>query len=1141
MHVLVPPCLHVLLSLRPPLSVPRLSSSPGISGAPRFGVHGFRVGATTALLEASFADVEFALPTPAWAQPHGGISDTSSSEDFYETAGVYREVPPEPIFPGLNPLSALRHAVWDLLFRPDGMSLRRLQREFTSRHGPPPHDWLQCIVSFPHFEFFTPKRHAIGDVPVLSCGSVFSDGRDHANALAIACMRPGPLGNPFPVSLAQDVHACVALYARLLDVRDIGQFPDAEICPDYCSSAVDSLREREISRIVELVARGADVSLRCAFSCERRRRSTGAPCHTAVLAGHIRERATERHRAIAAVPFLPLTRSVYGLPLPDGERAAVDRLAARVRRDPSIHVRRALPPSYFTLMEVQPEPSARLAAAVASLAAVRVPAARALSSAQPMAFAGALGPLPIPTFEEPARFAHRNLDPRPDGETLMLPPPVTNVPPVVPIEDAPPADPPCDLVAHSLDEVVPPSDLAAYRKWRRRMDRSVLLAERGDQQACKHARPSDLFIPRSLPPFDNHVMDFTVFPFRPLLPSRWPDRPPSTDLDLRAWRREFRSHRTFTDRQLRGLMCHGNLSVGECSRSTYLAAPHGSAYAHVHEWSKQMEAERDRGWSVAGVPQAEGLITFPQRAAPTSMVERHGKWRLCHDLSWPPGDEPVDSPNSADAFVMVVRFARLCNLAHALMLFVAAGLPTKGSKFDLVKAYKKNGEQRATRWRRSCFGRSGSQSLDRTCFGQTDGPSSFSRSTHFMTFIMRAELAYADACYPSRCPRVAAFLRARIDAAVAAGASDPAAWAVLHFVMAMIDDFGLVSVDDLLFRIDGSAVLTPSGTQRTRSWLHFEVATSIVRRLGHALDPDDPSKFTRPSDFFVLLGAGIDIEQEQLVFDSDGPLSKRARYIIALLDALRQRYLSVARVTSLAFKMLVVCEMHPFGRQRLHAIFRALRHDRTGDIDLLTESEIRSALQYFLDLLQSSARIAVPLTPRLSFPYASVEYLLVSFADASGPPQRDESHAGGYGMWCVRSSTLFYIHGVFSSTELAQFSITTLEALASFWAEVVFSRLCPRLTHLLSFTDNTGAEWAMRREAPHSPALQRIAQQRAQFLRDSTLFARSLRVSSSSNVWADALSRQRVDAVLSEAVAIGLNPVEISLPPSVRDISYLLA
>ena len=63
-----------------------------------------------------------------------------------------------------------------------------------------------------------------------------------------------------------------------------------------------------------------------------------------------------------------------------------------------------------------------------------------------------------------------------------------------------------------------------------------------------------------------------------------------------------------------------------------------------------MGKEVDRGWSVESHPKAMGLTSWPVRCQPTSMVERHGSWRLCHDMSWPlPGAvEGVTSPNAAE-------------------------------------------------------------------------------------------------------------------------------------------------------------------------------------------------------------------------------------------------------------------------------------------------------------------------------------------------------------------------------------------------------------------------------------------------------------------------------------------------------------
>ena len=54
-------------------------------------------------------------------------------------------------------------------------------------------------------------------------------------------------------------------------------------------------------------------------------------------------------------------------------------------------------------------------------------------------------------------------------------------------------------------------------------------------------------------------------------------------------------------------------------------------------------------------------------------------------------------------------------------------------------------------------------------------------------------------------------------------------------------------------------------------------------------------------------------------------------------------------------------------------------------------------------------------------------------------------------------------------------------------------------------------------------------------------FLSTQRVSSASNVWADDLSRQRIDKVLSEATALGLTPHRLYPSASQRDLSWLYA
>jgi hypothetical protein len=293
----------------------------------------------------------------------------------------------------------------------------------------------------------------------------------------------------------------------------------------------------------------------------------------------------------------------------------------------------------------------------------------------------------------------------------------------------------------------------------------------------------------------------------------------------------------------------------------------------------------------------------------------------------------------------------------------------------------------------------------------------------------------------------------------------------------------------------------------------------------------------------LLLGSVVDVEAEELSFDSEGEHCKRTRYIAVLVRVLTLQAVSVAELTSVAFKMLVVCETYPYGRQRLHAIFRVLRQSRVAPVDLAREPAVAASLSFFLRLLRSDERLAVPLAPRHSFPFADSEHLLVSFADASGreAPWVVSTHKPGYGFWAVRRRRLFYAHGVYTDAEVASLSISVLELVASFWGEVLFSRIAPSVTHSLAFTDNSGAEWSLRRETPTARLMQLVAERRSQFLQQRALFARALRVSSAANRWADALSRQAEASVLAEAAALGLEPVLIHVPPDLRDLTWLLS
>ena len=1046
----------------------------------------------------------------------GCLSDSDSSDD-------------EQLASPLAVSRHMRQAAHDLLSRPDGMSLRRLEGCLRASFGPLDSAWADFLASDGPFEVFSPVKRSLPPLLHPETGCIYSDAKRHAGAVHVPCFRSHALANPWPVgdlSLDHVVELCNDL--MVYGGRAIDWHPGVH--PAYAAPDADARREAELDRVALLVAEGASVSLRCSASCEQRRRALpSSPCHVPGVAVALRGRVQS---------------------LLQSRRDAVPPASASGAVASRLHVRRVVPPDWPIADSVvgadRFERAAVLAAAPSGGDAVRSSPLAAVRVGQPFAFAGAAN-VHVEAQETPSAFSHRRMERMPDGECLLLPFPVTNAPPVLPFEDPIPVDPPSGIVAYDVSEVVPRDDLRAYCRWARRADRSIELAGRGHARNARAARPDDLLLTRTMPRFDGVNMDFSSYPFRPLLPSRWPDRPPSTDLRLRHVRREFQAHPDYPDRQLRGSLSHGNPEVGPCSRVSFFAAPHASAYEHGVTWLQQMKQERDYGWGEAGFPRSFGLATWPQRCQPTSMVERLGKWRLCHDLSWPPRENVmgVESPNEADEFTLVLVFLAVGQLCVVAAVYLAAGLPVRVWYFDLSKAYKRTGQQRSTRWRRTCWSEHRSQTLDRVAFGQTDGPSSFTRQSSFQVFVMRRELAYADRCYPSRDDRVLAFVRFRRRMVPAGrgplcGETPPDS---LTYVGAMIDDFGGVTVDDLLFRADGTPVLEPSGAHKTRSWLAFEVCASVALRFGHVLEPDDPGKYWRPREYMLYLGAKIDLGAEELCFDSDGANCKRERYLAHLSELLLGSSVRPTVLTSVAFKMLVVCECYPYGRQWLHPLFRSIRGNRTAPIVFETEPGVLDALVRFRDLLASDVRLAVPLASRQSFPFAESEDVLVSFADASGRNRPGEVADGkpGYGAWSVRARTLYIVHGLWTFEELELLSISVLEFVISYWAAVIFVDVAPGVSHLLEFSDNTGAEWSMRRETPSTIGMQTVAQRRSAFLREHGLFSRVARVASSDNKWADWLSRQGIDRVYSEAAMLGLRVVRLHVPSELRDLAWLLS
>jgi hypothetical protein len=753
----------------------------------------------------------------------------------------------------------------------------------------------------------------------------------------------------------------------------------------------------------------------------------------------------------------------------------------------------------------------------------------------------------------PAAFSHRQYDRRPDAESLRTPPTTPNRP-LTTFEFEPPLDVPM-RTASDVGEILFAKPLARLHRHERRSQRMWRLAALGQYASARAAKPPDLQlnVRRSTRvAFRGVPMDLTSQPFRSLQPSRWPSRPPPGDLRIARIRREFRDHPDFTDRGLRSMLSHGNPSHGaSITNVIHLAGPHMGPLKHFQHWWPLVQKDVEKGWARTSFPAVVGY--WPLTVHPSGVVLQKGSWRRTDDMSWPPPpiDEESSRRNPAGVLAhnamqfevpfMVFVFIAMLTAAAATML--VAGVEVLLHYIDLRSAYKRTGQQLATLNMRLYSTPMGQQVNDTICFGQGDGPSSFSRQSGWMSFVMRRELTYADACHPTRCAAILAWQQMRLGSEGA-----DASWAALFVLIVFIDDFGAASFNDLLWRLDGSPVLLADGSQRRRAFLHHEVKAFVVARFGHDSGVD---KEAWPAPCLVLLGLGIDLVAEVKRLDSE----KRERYAEAIAALVLNGRIGRARLLSLAFKLLVVCEVRPDARQWLHSIFRLLRRvDSAGlpcrifyvSADALDDGSKEAAgdMLHFRELLKSADDITVPLASRSIFPLENDPSVLVKFDDASGRQaehlMQEADGTPGFGGCAVRRGDLFYMHGEWDTEELDALHISVLEAHQLFMSTfTLLDAVDSDVAYCIEFNDNVGAEFSAAREVPHAELMQRVIAQRSRMLRERNVFVLTERVPSATNEWADHLSRGRVSIVLQQAAALGLRCIRLTPSDDVRSTAYL--
>ena len=712
-----------------------------------------------------------------------------------------------------------------------------------------------------------------------------------------------------------------------------------------------------------------------------------------------------------------------------------------------------------------------------------------------------------------------------DAEELELRPlPEANVapataalPPPLPVEGTPP------LVTR-VEQVVPCATQRLVSWWRRSLRRCMRAAARGEQSLARRMRPDDLFLDHaehsvpSTAPWDWDLAPLSRGePAVAMQPSGGGGVEPATSVELRAWLRDSAG---FPDQAIVSEVVNGVSDDSGCRRGTLLCAPHAGALAH-HE---QAEAKLAAGVAAGYTSEFHSLPCWPLRTCPYSIVDesvRAGKpkFRLTTDLSWPhvgtmwAGGAAVDSVNggmdrSAWPANRLVR-VRECAEAAGIMQGSAQQRRTRLWSLDCEAFYRAVGRQRAELWRNGVWGLRGATLDGRCCFGDASAAAKCSRISNYLVFQMRAALAAFDADHPTRDAEWMGWAERRRAAGVGAQ---------LYWLSMYVDDGIGSSADDLVFDMSGQAVLGADGVQRRRADCHFEAARAAVERYGWV---SAPGKEQRPARSVVALGVHVDLPTSSMRLSAD----KCERYGTHVQQVLASPTCGRASYERLIGRLQFAAQCFPYGRQHMHACWRVMRSSfRLSGDAVMVSGAARRELRWWAEHMQRRPVLGVPL--------AAV--MMPQVGDGCAAVYADASTSGGFMAWTVRDGTLLFTEGAWTAEEQRELGIAELELLASTFGLVALAPWLPRC--VVSYTDNTVAQAAMRAAAVRSEGMQRIVAARTRWLVEEGMAEAARRITTTANLWADWGSRGQLGRVLEQAEQLRLKWQRCSVPAAWRDV-----
>lgn len=765
-------------------------------------------------------------------------------------------------------------------------------------------------------------------------------------------------------------------------------------------------------------------------------------------------------------------------------------------------------------------------------------------SAKPHAEAAQASEAMVRASDKVASASLRRLEPELKEVLQIEPLPDVNVMPLT-VAAPSPAErrvPPRPL---TTDELIPKSMQARLHKHRLQVAACVDRAERGGWKWARDHRPVDIIASERealLPAGWGWKWEFNAHHLKwyPILPSRWPERPPDTALNipnLLAWAERVRPR----DAEIVRCMADGYPGP-ELKAVAVVGSLHVGALKEMANFEKCVLKDR-----IAGIGQQGTKLphVWPCRVDYRNVVMRRGKARVTIDKtiqlapSIPSHNDEIDLL-SFDPIVNVT----VGQLGRSRAILMTAGVEVKPFSFDLKSYFRVTGKNKSTWWMAGYVGKDGYGIDTRVQFGDRSAPVLCGRQSALLAHAVKLELRRLDLAYPSCVPSVLEYIKRRLNADTqSVSAEHDFVIAALFFFLIYVDDGAGWILDDELYE-KGKLLLDAHHAPQRRPELYLAAAIGTVKFFGHLI-AEDKTWMPREIGMMTFLGISMDCVRERMLITRE----KRDFYAADIslmigdqsLDQQGGITVCVDELNSTIHKLLHAATCIVLGRQYVHHMLRCLRH-AANRRRAVVGSEACAELKWWLAQLRKEDSEGVPMASRLKFPSPSPG-VLIPYSDASREIKSPAS--SGFGAWAIINDEFCYVEGRWLAWELELLSINVLELAARNIGSFTFLDHAEAsgnsVTHLYEFTDNRAAELALEFGKPKTPEMQALTQRSYDELFRRGVFNAMQRIASVDNDIADGLSRGGTQLGNALRIAAGAGMPLRRLPPhpSWRDLSHL--